>query len=153
MGGGRLDDPAPFLFLHIGHGEARRVEGGVEVERDDEVPFVERELLDRGDMLHARIVDKNVHPAKGVRGLLHHRLDLVDLGEIMARIERLCPGQVFQTLPFPLYRICVAEAVDDDVRAFASQRLGISKADAGGRSGDQGRLASEELAHAVFSLR
>ena len=153
MGGRGLDDAAPFAVLHPGEGETRRVEGGVEVERDDEVPFVERKFLDRRDMLHAGIVDEDIHPAERIGGVLHHRFDLVDLGQVMAGIERLRAGERFEALPFLFDRVLIAEAVDDDVRAFARQSLGIGEANARSGAGDQGGLASQGRAHAFFSLR
>src|SRR3546814_1213767 len=64
MGRSRLDDPAPFLLLHVGQRKPRGMESRVEIERDDEVPSVDRKLLDRGDVLHSGIVDEDIHTAK-----------------------------------------------------------------------------------------
>src|SRR5690606_13374749 len=47
VGRRNVDDAPPFLLLHAGEREARRVEGRVEVQVDDEVPLVDREVLDR----------------------------------------------------------------------------------------------------------
>src|SRR3546814_8652549 len=88
MGRSRLDDPAPFLLLHVGQRKPRGMESRVEIERDDEVPSVDRKLLDRGDVLHSGIVDEDIHTAKAFSRFRHHRLDRVDFRQIgVARSE------------------------------------------------------------------
>ena len=79
MGRGRVDDPAPFLRLHAGHGGADGVEGGREVDGDDLVPLLGRELLDRGDVLDAGIVDEHVESAEARLRLADHGGDLIGL--------------------------------------------------------------------------
>ena len=120
------------------------MEGGGEIERDDEVPPVDRERLDRRDMLDARIVDEDVHAAERVGGLAHHRLDLVDLGEIVGRDDRFRAARLLQRDTLALDGGGVAEAVDDEVGALARQRPGVGEADAGGRAGDERGLALQE---------
>ena len=44
----------PHFLLHVRHGEADGVERRGQVERDDQVPFVDREFLDRRDMTGCR---------------------------------------------------------------------------------------------------
>ena len=43
-----------------GDGGADGVEGGREIDREDRVPFLDREILDRRDELDAGVVDENV---------------------------------------------------------------------------------------------
>ena len=104
-------------------------------------------------MLGAGIVDEDVDATKGIGGFLHHRFDLVRLGQVMAAIERFSATRFLQREPFLLDRVRVAKAVDDDIGAFPGQNLGIGQADAGRGTGDERRLASQKPAHAFFSLR
>ena len=68
---------------------ALRVEGGIQVERDDEVPFVEREFLNGRDMLHAGIVDEDVDAAERVDRGLGHRRGGVGVGDVDAHADRV----------------------------------------------------------------
>ena len=43
-----------------------------QIDRDDLVPFLDRELLDRRDELDAGIVDQHVERAEGLFAGLHH---------------------------------------------------------------------------------
>ena len=58
------------------------MEGGGKVDRDDLVPPFQREVLDGGNELHPRIVDKNVHRAEARLGLVDHVGDLGGLGHV-----------------------------------------------------------------------
>ena len=64
-----------FLRLHRREREADRVERRRQVERQDRVPFVDRELVDRRDVLDAGVVDEDVDGAEFRERLAHHRLD------------------------------------------------------------------------------
>src|SRR3546814_5177327 len=66
----------------------RGMESRVEIERDDEVPSVDRKLLDRGDVLHSGIVDEDIHTAKAFSRFRHHRLDRVDFRQIGVAVDR-----------------------------------------------------------------
>ncbi len=105
-----------------------------EVERDEEVPFGDREVVDRGDMLHSGIVDQDVERA----GLRHHRLDRLGPGQVGVAVA----GAELGAELFDLRR--VAEAVQDDLRALGGERSGDGEADPGGGAGDEGGLAFEE---------
>ena len=69
MGRGRVDDAAPAARLHARHGGADGVEGGGQIDGDDLVPLLDRELLDRRDVLDAGIVDEDVDGAERLLGL------------------------------------------------------------------------------------
>ena len=127
------------------------MERGVEVQSDDEVPFIDREFFHRGDMLHPRIVDEDVHAAKGLRGGRHHGFDRIDLGKVRVAVTRARSTDRLQRLAFRLDGIGIAKAVDDDIGALGRQRLGISKPDPRRGTGDQCCLALQN--HAFFSLR
>ena len=64
MGRGRVDDAAPLARLHARHRGADGMEGGRQVDGDDLVPFLDREILHRRDELDARIVDEDVDAAE-----------------------------------------------------------------------------------------
>ncbi len=64
------------------------MEGGAEVERDDQIPALHRELVNGGDMLHAGIVDEDIDAAQRAGGLGHHRLDLLGPGQVGGVVER-----------------------------------------------------------------
>ena len=71
--------------LHLRQREPGRVEGRAEVDRDDRVPALDRELLDRRDVLDAGVVDEDVDAAEvGLGRVGHHRLDLGRLAHVGA---------------------------------------------------------------------
>ena len=47
--------------LHLRQHGARGVEGGREIDRQDGIPFLRRELLHRRDVLDAGVVHQDVH--------------------------------------------------------------------------------------------
>jgi hypothetical protein len=95
-------------------------------------------------MLDAGIVDEDVNRAEGVGRGLHHRFDLVDLGEVRAVVERLDAVVALEARALLFDRVGIAEAVDDDVRALGGERPGISEPDALSGAGDERGLAFEE---------
>ena len=60
---GDINDAAPLVLKHRGQSEPRGVERGRQVDGEDGVPLFGREVLRRGDMLDAGIVDQDVEPA------------------------------------------------------------------------------------------
>ena len=85
MGAGGGDDPAPAARFHMRHGKTRRVERRRKVERDDRVPFLGREFLDRSNVLHPGVVDEDVDGP----GLGHQVIDARGGGEVGACVNRL----------------------------------------------------------------
>jgi len=65
---GDVDDPPPAALLHPGNHRLGGIEGRREVEVDDRLPFLVREILDRRDELDAGIVDQHIDRAEGVHG-------------------------------------------------------------------------------------
>ena len=55
-----VDDAAAALLVHVAQGCARGQEGAVEVDGQQPLPIVERQLLDRRDDLNAGIADQNI---------------------------------------------------------------------------------------------
>jgi hypothetical protein len=65
------------------------VKGSRQVDREDRIPFVDRKLVDRRDMLDAGVVDKQVDRAEARDCVLHHRFDLLGLRHVGAVIGDL----------------------------------------------------------------
>ena len=139
----RADDAAPFARLHAGNDGADRVEGCGEPDRDDGVPFVDREFLDRRDVLNARIVDQDVDRPGNLRGLADHGGDLGGLGHVGGIVECLDAELGFEAGPDLLDLVLVAEAVDHHVRLLGGERARHGEPDPGGRAGDDGGLSSQ----------
>ncbi len=67
---GGVNDPAPAARLHAGDDEPGGVEGRAQVDRQDGVPFLGRELFQWGDELDAGVVDQDVDLAERGAGAL-----------------------------------------------------------------------------------
>jgi hypothetical protein len=96
-----------------GKRQARGVEGRGEVDGDDRVPAVHREVLHRRHVLDAGVVDEDVdatHLAFGVRDHVRDLVGLAHVGGVVAdirvEVDELGPGCVH-----------VAEAVEHDAGA------------------------------------
>ena len=75
--------PQPLL-LHVGHCEPAGVKCAREVDGDNRIPLVDREFLDRSDVLNAGIVDQHVDRAELGTGPIDHVFDLVGIGDVGA---------------------------------------------------------------------
>ena len=117
------------------------MERGGQVDRDDRVPALFREIDDLGDMLDAGIVDQDVDPAEPVRRLRDQIPDLGRLGHVGRDIGR--PHAVLLGEPGaqPLDLGRIAEPVQHDVAALGGERAGDAEPDPAGRTGDHGGLA------------
>ena len=133
-----VDDAAPLARLHAGHRGADGVERRRQVDGDDRVPLLDREFLDRRDVLDAGIVDQDVARAELLFGRLDHRGDLGRLGHVGRRIERLDAELLLDAGALLLDLGRSAEAVDHDVGAVLGERAGDAEPDAGGGAGDDG---------------
>ncbi len=133
-----IDDAAPFARLHAGHGAADGVERGRQIDGDDHVPFLDRELLDRRHELDTGIVHQHVDAAQGALGGLDHVGDLGRLAHVGRRVDRLDGEILFDARPLGLDRGFLAEAVDHHIGAFPGERARDGEPDPGGRAGDDG---------------
>src|SRR5690606_9943869 len=84
VGGGEVDDPPPARRLHMGQGVADAVDAGAEVDGDDPVPHVHRELIHRRHMLDTGVVDQDIHAPEGPGGGGDQIADLVRAGHVGA---------------------------------------------------------------------
>ncbi len=141
MGRSGVDDPAPLARLHAGQRGADRMEGRAHVDRDDLVPLLDREFLDRRDELDAGIVDEDVDRAELALGIRDHLGDLVALGHVGGRIERLDAELGLDAGPLLFDRGGIAETVDHQRRAFARESPRDRQADTAGRTRYDSNLA------------
>lgn len=84
----------PYFFrLHQRDRGAHGMEGARQIDRDDLVPFLDREILDLLDMLDAGIVDQDIDGAEGLRRRFDQVGDLGGLRHVGRMIERPAFGQ------------------------------------------------------------
>ncbi len=69
----------PQLRWRIPGSAAGGVEDAGEIDGENIVPFVHRELLHRGHVLDAGVIDHDIDAAEGAFGIAHHRFDLPDV--------------------------------------------------------------------------
>ena len=84
MRGGDIDDASPAVLFHVGHRQPAGVKCAREVDGDNRIPLVDREFLDRIDVLNAGIVDQDVDRSELGTGLIDHVFDLVGIGDVGA---------------------------------------------------------------------
>ena len=118
MRGRRIDDAAPFARLHARHGGADGMKRRRQIDRDDLVPFLDREFLDRRDVLNAGIVDEDVERAESLLGRVDHVGNFGGLGHVGRRIGRLHAEILFDAGALFFDRGGIAEAIDGDVGAL-----------------------------------
>lgn len=141
MRGGDVDDAAPVLRAHAGHGEARGVEGAGEIDGENSIPFLHWEILYRADMLNACVVDEDIHPAEFLGGESHHLLNLAGLAHVCAvvRDSRAMRVARLRNLRARSFNRCgIAKAVEYDVGALLGEFDGDTQADAAGGAGNEG---------------
>ena len=96
------------------------MEDAGEIDGENIVPFVHRELLHRGHVLDAGVIDHDIDAAEGAFGIVHHRLDLPDVAQVGVVIA----GDLAQRGDFSPGVAAVAEAIEDHLRARLSQHFG-----------------------------
>jgi hypothetical protein len=121
------------------------VEGGGEVDGDDRVPLLDRELVDRRDVLDAGVVDQDIHRAEALDRLAQHRRDRLRLQHVGAVVEHRDLVLRRQLRAQRLDLGGVAEAVEHQIGALRGEAGRDAKADAGSRAGHQRGLAFEHV--------
>jgi hypothetical protein len=134
--------------LHAGQRRLGRVERGSQVDRDDRVPPVLGELLDRRHVLDARVVDEDVDASESGLGLRDQVADLGGLHHVGAVVQRLHAVLLREARAQRLDLRRIAEAVQHHVRALAGEDLRDRHPDAAGGAGDHGVAALQLSAHA-----
>ena len=118
------------------------MEGRGQVDRDDRVPFVDGEFVDRADMLDACIVHEDVAGAR----LCDQRAALIALGHVGLDI----PGG-HAVIRRDLARqsvilVAVGEGVQDDIRPCLGQFARNAQSDPGIGPGDDGGFSLQRHA-------
>jgi len=121
-----------------------------QVDRDDRLPFIGRELLDRGDELDAGIVDENVDRAEGPFAERDHFRDLGGLAHVGRRIDRLDLEVGFDAGTLLLDVGRDAKSVDHNIRAGARERPHHCESDAAGGAGHNRGLTCQRT-HLICS--
>ena len=83
------NDAAPLARFHARYCGANGVERRRQIGGDDLIPLLDREFLDRRDVLNAGIVHQDVERAERLLAGLDHGSDLVGLGHVSTRVDRL----------------------------------------------------------------
>ena len=102
--------------------------------------------LDRRDMLDAGIVDDDIDLAEPAYGALHHHMDGVATGHVGAVIGNIDIILIGERGALRLDLDRIAEAVQHDGRTGPCQALCDAKADAAGRTGNDGGFSLEGTA-------
>ncbi len=147
---GDIDDAAMLLRLHLRDGGAHRMKRARQVDGDDLVPFLDREILDLLDMLDAGIVDQHVDGAESLRRRGDQVCDLRGFRHIRWVVEGTSLGKRFKPLHYRLDFVRLSEAVDDDVVTLSGKGGGDRKPDAAGGSGDNNGSLHAVLHMACF---
>ena len=134
---GNVDDAAPALAVpggkHGGKCQPRRMKSATQVDGDDGVPLVGREVLNSRHVLNARVIDQYVNPAKLRRGVLHHVFNFGGLAHVGAVVGDLHTNG-FYFGPGPVH---VAKAVEHDIGALRRKSFGNTQADTAGGARDE----------------
>ena len=145
-GGGVADGAA--RGLERGRGRAGAPEGAEQVGGEDGGPEIVGEpiKLARRDRLHggrgAGIVDEEIEPAEGIDGVAHHFLGAPRLRDVARRADHRKALRA-QSLDRRRAARIVRQMVERHGGAAAGEQFDRRQPDAGGRAGDQRRLARE----------
>ena len=142
---GHVDDAAPVGGLHGGQRQAGGVEGAGQVDGQDGIPFVDREVLDLGHVLDAGVVDQDVDAAEALGAKGHHGLDLVGAAHVGAVVVHRNSVGLAGGGHLGLGALRIAKTVQKDVGPLGCQRLCNPEADAAGGTCDQSCFALEHL--------
>ena len=135
VGGGDVDDAAKLLLLHLRPDGFGEVEGGGEVDGDDGIPLILGEVFQRGYVLDAGIVDKDVYGTERIQRFLGEGADGVGLQHVGGGEDVFDPELVGHALG-NLGAVGL-QAVKDDVVARLGKYFGHTKANAAGAAGDE----------------
>ena len=109
------------------------MKGAAQVNGDDGVPALHREVLDPRHVLDAGVVDQNIHPAKLRRGKFQHVFNFGRFAHVSAVVSHFDA----QCRDFGLGAFNVSKTVEHDVGTLGGQGFGQPQTDAAGGSGDE----------------
>ena len=133
MHGRDVDDPAEALLVHVRERRPGQAERGFKHHRDQQPEGVERELMDRRDMLQARTVHQDV-------GVVGQRVRV----EVGGQVNLAGPSSDAGSQRAGRVQIDVG---DQHVGPAPGQPGGTGRADAAGAAGDHGQPSGQILAH------
>ena len=108
-----------------------------EVDRDDLVPLLDRELIDRRHVLNTGVVDEDVDATEDIAGMGDERFDFDNLGEVGAVEDGLDAEIIYEGLADSFDFAGYAQAIEDDIGPIGGKTAGDAKPDATGGPGDQ----------------
>ena len=108
-----------------------------QVDGDDGVPTLGREVFHVGHVLDASVIDEDVHAAELSVGIGKHAFDLGRLTHVSAVIAD-ADGVLARRRNLGLGRVHIAKAIHDDVGTLRGQRAGNAQTDPAGRARDEG---------------
>ena len=124
---GDIDDPAPFALFHVGKAQADRMERAGKIDRDDHVPLLDREFLDRRHILDAGIVDHHVDLPEALGRLGDEARDLVRLRFASRELGVTCQTIILEALECYLEANDVAPVSDVDFAAETDRLMRLKK--------------------------
>ena len=83
---GDVDDASPAVLAHRGQRATRGVERRGQIDGENQLPLLDRELLDRGDMLDPGVVDHDIEAAGGLEDAVDHVPDRLGLRHVGRRV-------------------------------------------------------------------
>src|SRR5262249_7995848 len=126
------------------HGFTRAQELSGEIDGQHLVPLRERELVERGILLQARVVDQDVHGAELFQHRAEHRAHLSLIRHISAQSAHpYAPGAYLVRESFSL--ILVTHIIDDDIGAGIAERQGDGASDTRTRASHECLLPKQQL--------
>src|SRR5215211_7945562 len=120
--GAHVDDLASTLLHHVLQRRVHRVEGAVQVDLDDLVPVLHRELPQGAVYVYAGVVDEHVYPVELFYRLVYEALGLLGVRDV--RLYRYGVHPIVLELVDHLFRrLLAARVVDHDARPAPPQFL------------------------------
>ena len=139
------DDPSPAALGHAGRVAAREANAAHHIDLEEAQPVGVGDLEERLALIDAEVVDQNVD----LRHAREHRLGAGGRCAVRGDAVGLRVGHRFAQARRARRRRRLRAAGDRDTRALGSQAAGDGKADARGRSDDQGVAILEMEIHVV----
>ena len=129
--------PPPPLLDHLLRRRLGAQPRAGEVDGDDLVPAVDREVDERGLVLDAGVIDHDVEPTERLDGLVDQRLHLVGFGDVRLDAEAFAAGlgDLIEGGRALVAGVAVADPVDHHARPLGGHRDGDRLPDTSRRAG------------------
>ena len=155
-----VDDPARALLAEDLGGELGHGEVTLEVDIDDDVPFLFGHVEDHPVAQDAGVVDQDVEPSEGVERLLDHALASGHVGDRVVVGDSIAAGVLDRghdlvggcRLAVEFAALRAAVVVDHDLRALGGEQEGVSASDSASGAGHDRDAAFESITHGTGSF-